>query len=416
MTTRSFGLAVAAVLAIVAAAGAAALAANRLADTPVKDTPVFALTLAMTGWLGLAGGWAVQRWSRSLGFGARILVFIGLAIAIFVVNTAVAASLMFISTHDLRLLFILSGYALAATAIPALALGRNLGRRLQRIEQAAATIAAGDLSARVGLAGNDDMAKVGAAFDTMAAGLEQANARRDAMERSRRDLFAAISHDLRTPLSSIRVMVEALADGVVTDSETTNRYLRTMRGDVERLSMLVDDLFELARIDSGALQLRLEEVAMEEVVAAALDEAMPFAKEAGVRLGCTSNGESPFVQGDSQRLMRVLANLLQNAIRHTPADGSVSVTTLVEGSDVVVAVEDTGEGIRPTDVGKVFERFYRSEESRSRASGGSGLGLSIAKGIVEAHGGRIWVDRTGETGTVVKFALPGPLSAFSRQS
>jgi signal transduction histidine kinase len=240
----------------------------------------------------------------------------------------------------------------------------------------------------------------------MAERIEEADARRDAMEKSRRDLFAAISHDLRTPLSSIRVMVEALSDGVVTDRETSERYLATMTQEVERLSTLIDDLFELARIDGGALQLRLEQTVIEEVVAAAVAGAMPTAEQAKVAVSFFPGSPCARLTVDPERLTRVLANLLQNAIRHTPPDGSVTVSTNSTDAEVVVTVTDTGVGIPATEVGHVFERFYRVEKSRSRLAGGSGLGLSISKGIIEAHGGRIWIDQTGATGTRVMFALP----------
>lgn len=396
----------AATCAIVATACLAALAAHAFGDTPTSDLPLFAATLAATGWFGLLAGWSVQRWSSPLGFSARMLIFAAMALVVFVVNTAIAASLMFISTHDLRLLLVLCGYALTATAIPALAMGRSLGERLRAVERAAERLAAGDLSARATLSGADDIARLGRAFDVMAMKLEEADAHRLAMETARSELFAAISHDLRTPLSSFRVMVEALADGVVADTDTANRYYRTMASEVEQLSLLIDDLFELARLDSGAPDLRIEPVAIDEVISAAVDAARVGAEQAGVELTLGERAGDCIVAADPARVVRVLRNLLQNAIRHTPPDGSVVVSAADDGLNVVVAVRDTGEGIKPGDVPLVFDRFYRAERARSRVSGGSGLGLSIAKGIVEAHGGQIWVAGTGTNGTEVRFALP----------
>lgn len=390
---------------ILVASGAAGLVANRVADTSTDDLPVLVGTLAATGILGLAAAWLVQRWTSAFGFAARVLIFTGLGIGVFIANMAIAASMMFISTHDLRLLLVLCGYALAAASIPALAMGRSLGQRLGKVEQSAQRIAEGDFAVRVNLHGNDDIARLAHAFDTMAARLEKADANRASLERSRRDLFAAISHDLRTPLSSIRVMVEALTDRVVTDPATTDRYLGMMTGDIERLSLLIDDLFELARIDSGALQLRLQETEIGGVVENAVAGVVPIAEKARVAVSCGPTAAATLL-ADPERLTRVLGNLLQNAIRHTPADGSVVVTTSATGSEVVVSVADTGNGIPPGDVSRVFERFYRAEKSRSRTGGGSGLGLSIAKSIVEAHGGRIWIDQTGSAGTTVSFALP----------
>lgn len=395
-----------AIAAILAAACAAALLSRVFGETHAADLPVFTATLATTGWFGLAAGWAVQRWSTPLGFSARMLIFAAMALVVFVVNTAIAASLMFISAHDLQLLIVLSAYALIATAIPALVMGRDLGERLQSVERAAERLAAGDLGARVHLSGNDDIAHLGAAFDTMAARLQEADVHRLAMEAARSELFAAISHDLRTPLSTFRVMVEALADGVVSDQQTADRYYRTMASDVEQLSLLIDDLFELARLDSGAPELRIEAVPIDEVIGAAVDAARVGAEQAGVRLTLAETSPGCLVAADPARVVRVVRNLLQNAIRHTPPDGSVVVSASEDGADVVVAVRDTGEGITPGDVPLVFDRFFRAEPARTRASGGSGLGLSIAKGIVEAHGGRIWVAGTGSQGTEMRFALP----------
>ena len=406
MTARSFAVGGVCAFGIVVASLLAALAANRLAGTPAHDFPIFVATLVATGWLGLAAGLAVQHWSSPVGFGSRILMFTVLGIGVFVANMVVAASMMFISAHDLRLLLILSAYALAAAVVPALALGRSLGQRLERVEHAADRIASGDRSARAGITGADDIARLAAAFDSMAARLEEADTRRDAMETSRRELFAAISHDLRTPLSSIRAMVEALSDGVVTDEATTNRSLATMTADIERLSLLIDDPFELARIDSGALQLRLEQMAIDEVVAAAVAGALPSAERARVAVRFEPGSTASCLFADPQRLTRVLANLLQNAIRHTPPDGSVTVSTAAAGAEVLVTIADTGDGIPADDVPHIFERFYRVDKSRSRIGGGSGLGLSISRGIIEAHGGRIWIAESSGAGTRVTFALP----------
>lgn len=407
VNTRSLAVTAASFACIAGTSLVAGFFASSFADTPRSDLPALVSTLALTGALGLVAAWIVQRWSRPFGFSARILIFTGLGIAVFVANMIIAASMMFISTHDLRLLLVLCGYALAAVSVPAMAMGRALGQRIARIEHSAEQLANGDLSSRVNLEGSDDLARLARTFDSMAARLKDADANRAALERSRRELFAAISHDLRTPLSSIRVMVDALSDGVVTDERTTERYLSTMTADIRRLSLLIDDLFELARIESGALQLRLEQTQLDRVVASAVAGASPMAERAKVAVSFEP-GVDATLFADPERLTRVLANLLQNAIRHTPADGSVLVSTLAAGSEVLVSVRDSGGGIPAADVPHVFETFYRADKSRSRTGGGSGLGLSISKGIIEAHGGRIWIDETGALGTRVTFALPVP--------
>lgn len=390
---------------ILAASLVAAFFASSFANTPGSDLPALVATLAATGALGLIAAWVVQRWSRPFGLGSRILIFTGLGIAVFVANMTIAASMMFISTQDLRLLLVLSGYALAAASFPAMSMGRTLGQRIARVEHAAERLADGDLDARVNLDGTDDIARLGRTFDAMASRLEEAEANRAALERSRQELFAAISHDLRTPLSSIRVMVDALTDGVVSDEQTTTRYLVTMSADIERLSLLIDDLFELARIESGALQLRLQQTELDRVIAGAVAGASPVAELAKVAVSFEPGAETTLF-ADPERLTRVLGNLLQNAIRHTPADGSVVVSTSSAGSEVLVSVTDSGVGIPAADLPYVFDRFYRADKARTRAGGGSGLGLSISKGIIEAHGGRIWIDESVASGTRVTFTLP----------
>ncbi len=405
VSRRNLLVAALSLMGILAASLVAGVVANRVAETPASDLPTLVGTLAATGGFGLAAAWLVQHWSSPLGFGARVVIFTALGIAVFAANMVVAASMMFISTHDLRLLLVLCGYALAAASIPALTMGRSLGQRLGRVEESARRIAEGDLTARARLQGNDDIARLAASFDTMAARLQEADANRANIENSRRELFAAISHDLRTPLASIRVMVDALVDGVVRDRETMERYFGMMTVDIDRLSLLIDDLFELARIDSGALQLRLQETEINGVVKDAVAGVGPIAAKAGVAV-VFGRATSATLLADPERLTRVLANLLQNAIRHTPEDGSVVVTTAATEGEIVVSVADSGAGIPEGDIPHVFERFYRADKSRSRVGGGSGLGLSISKSIVEAHGGRIWIEETGAAGTRVTFALP----------
>jgi signal transduction histidine kinase len=239
----------------------------------------------------------------------------------------------------------------------------------------------------------------------MAAGLERSEQSRLDLESARRDLFAAISHDLRTPLAAVRATVEALADGVVTDEPTRERYLTTAVKETNRLSLLIDDLFELAMIDSGELRLHIELLRLEDLVAEAVDAFRPQVEQKRIALAFERAQTSP-VRADPQRLGRVLANLLQNALRHTPPDGTIVLSTAQVDGAVQVVVQDSGDGIPLEDRENIFERFYRTEKSRSREFGGSGLGLSIARGIVQAHGGRIWVEGDAAGGARVAFTIP----------
>jgi signal transduction histidine kinase len=239
----------------------------------------------------------------------------------------------------------------------------------------------------------------------MAAQLEAAAQSRAETERARRDLIAAVSHDLRTPLASLRALAEALNDGVVDDPEGVKRYLRLITGEIERLNMLIDDLFELARLESGALRLDRMPSPVQDLISEALERMAAQAGRKGLQLEGEIVGDPPPVLIDGQQMTRVLLNLVQNAIRHTPADGSVTLRALADTDGVLVEVRDTGEGIAADDLPRVFDRFYRGDPARTREAG-AGLGLAIARGIVEAHGGRIWVESEPGRGTRFAFTLP----------
>jgi signal transduction histidine kinase len=226
------------------------------------------------------------------------------------------------------------------------------------------------------------------------------------LDRLRRDLVAWVGHDLRTPLASVRVIVEALADDVVEDPETVSRYLETAKEQVHSLSLLLDDLFEMAQIDAGGIQLERHPNSICDLISDTLEAFSALAERQGIALQGAAPPESDPILMDVGKIGRVLNNLLENALRHTPEGGTVRVVA-VPGEDCVqVEVRDSGEGILTADLPHVFERFYRGEKSRSRATGGSGLGLAIASGIVEAHGGRIGVESAVDQGTRIWFTLP----------
>jgi signal transduction histidine kinase len=224
---------------------------------------------------------------------------------------------------------------------------------------------------------------------------------------------AAVSHDLRTPLASIRAMVEAISDRVVTDRATVDRYLGTIGGEVERLSQLIDDLFELSQIDAGQLRLQVEDGSLHDLISDTLRSLSAQAERRGVDLVGRVDETLPPVRLDPARAQRVLDNLVGNALRHTAAGGRVELGALERGDEVEVTVRDSGEGIAPEDFDRVFEPFYRAERERSR-SAGAGLGLTIARGIVAAHGGRIWAESTLGAGTTFHFTLPRSTGTLDR--
>jgi len=229
----------------------------------------------------------------------------------------------------------------------------------------------------------------------MAAEMKRAAER--AAEASRRELVAWVSHDLRTPLSGIRAMSEALEDAVVTEPAETAQYARRINIESIRLSEMIDDLFELSKINAGALRLTFHDVAVEGLVADAVESTTPAAREHRVLLDVRTEGGWPTVSGSDAELTRVLRNLLVNAVRHTPADGRVTLVAGVDGAEAWLAVQDSCGGIPEDDLPRVFEMAFRGAQARSPMpdAAGAGLGLAIARGLVEAHGGRIAVENHG---------------------
>jgi signal transduction histidine kinase len=225
--------------------------------------------------------------------------------------------------------------------------------------------------------------------------LTAARTRERALEASRRELVAWVSHDLRTPLAGLRAMAEALEDQVVVDPRTVNQYHTQIRTEVDRLSTMIDDLFELSRIHAGALRLSRRMVGLEDVVAEVVASTEPLARSKGVRLTGAAVRGMP-IYADSAELGRALRNLVTNAIRHTPSDGVVDVLAEVQSGMASVCVSDACGGIPPDDLPRVFDVAFRGESARTPGpEGGGGLGLSIARGIVEAHSGQIAVRNAG---------------------
>jgi signal transduction histidine kinase len=277
----------------------------------------------------------------------------------------------------------------------ALLLGRRILGPLDELRAASKRLAGGDLSARASESGPRELHELGTSFNEMASNLEH-------LFDARRELVAWASHDLRTPLASLRAMVEALEDDLAEPAE----YLPAIRAQTELLSELVEDLFELARIDSGALALELREASLGELVASCLESLQADARSRGVRLESRVDSGDPLVKVAPDKVQRVLLNLVTNAVRHSHREGAVAVVVQTDTDHVVVAVEDEGSGLAPGAPERMFERFWRDDESRTRSSGGAGLGLAIAQGLVHAHGGTIWAENRSEGGARVSFTLP----------
>lgn len=298
---------------------------------------------------------------------------------------------MFHMGADVKILSVAAGAATAAAAA-GLMLARAIAHSIRRVSDASERIALGDLATRAPVGGPAEIAGLAAAFNEMAASVEQ-------LFDARRELVAWASHDLRAPLASMQAMLEALEDGLA----EPGRYLPALQDQVRHLSALVDDLFELARIDAGVLTLELRHTRLDGLVDSTLRLLAPEARLRHVALAAHVPPDAA-VSVAPEKIERVLFNLLTNAVRHTPADGAVAVHVDELPDEVVVRVEDTGDGIEPESAERMFERFWRAD--RARGSNGAGLGLAIARGLVEAHGGRIWAENRPQGGARVSFTLP----------
>ncbi len=328
--------------------------------------------------------------------GGRILArlslraqFVGVAVlaaAVAIVNVFVLSRQMFVSDHDAALVAMVVVFAVGAGIAAALAAARRSADRLEIVDVVATRLGKGDLDARVGkIDAGAELDRLGRTLDAMASRLQEAHAVERRAEDTRRDLITAVSHDLRTPLASLRAMVEAIEDGVVHDASTMQRYVVEMRRSVDQLVTMVDDLFELVQLDAGAIQAEERRVVLADVVGSAMSTVAASAREKGLRLETDLVGVAEVTC--SPRLVRVLQNLLTNAVRHTPADGTVRIEARRTTDALELAVADTGRGVSPAESSKIFEPFYRGDPARSSA--GSGLGLTLAKRIVEGLGGKI---------------------------
>ena len=289
---------------------------------------------------------------------------------------------------------------LAAAALGTLLISmisRKLLAPVKSLGDAAQHLGRGDFSRRVPAEGASEFRQLAFAFNSMAANLEDA-------ERQRRNLVADVAHELRTPVSNIQGYLEAVKDGLLQPDEGT---IETIHGQVIHLGHLVEDLRLLAQAEAGALQLHRMPGRMSDVLRDCVEALRPRAEAKGINLNLETDAAMPYVDMDATRISQVVNNLLENAIIHTPDGGSVSVTAGAAGGGMArVTVTDTGTGIPAEDLGRVFDRFFRADPSRARATGGVGLGLTIAKQLVEAHGGSISVVNVMPTGARFVFDLP----------
>ncbi len=347
-------------------------------------------------------GWIFRarqlRWTIIAGYSISMLVV--------VLVITVIAKWVFVSINDVLLIGILllfgSGIFLSFGYI----LAETISGRINSISQAAREIAQGNLAERVPVAGNDEIAILGNTFNEMTRQLEDMDIHQKELRKMRSDLIVWVGHDLRTPLTSIRAILEALADRIVEDPETVQRYLDMAQKEVRYLSRLIDDLFDLSQIDAGGMRVDWQLIPLADLISDTLESFTELAYQQGVNLDGSIQPGIDLVYIDAQLIGRVLNNLTSNAIRYTPPGGTVNISAVRDNGKVTVTVSDNGDGIKAEDLPYIFERFFRGDKSRNRTTGGTGLGLAISRGIIEAHGESIRAESEEDVGTKIIFTIP----------
>jgi signal transduction histidine kinase len=365
-----------------------------------------ALALAQLATMGTARRFATQGSARrSATLEQRFGVGLGLALAQLLVAVLIGAVVMFVSPHDAWATVGILVFAAVVAARAAQLLLGGVVKDVHAIQDGLHSVQRGERNISIDTVSSvrelEDLAQ---AANQMIGALGAEEHARDVAETARRQVIAAVSHDLRTPLTSLRLLTEALSDDLV-DGATARRYVETMGVQVRTLGALVDDLFELSSLNTGDFAWSTEAVDLPSLIEETITVMRAETEAAGVSVSAELPAGLALARANPQKLKRVLLNLLQNAIHHTPSDGSVVIRAESREGEIEVEVSDTGEGIAHADRPRVFEPFFRGGSEIARTRAGNGLGLAISRSIVEAHGGRIWL-ADGTDGACVRFTLP----------
>ena len=400
----------------VLALGSALLVAGAvLVVYDVQGAIVTLAILAPLGILTVAATWALLAHRERLGSLRRQALITGaLAFGPLALMLVLFVQLMFVSAHDALLTAAMGVYGALLGLWATRLLSNHVMDDVDTLRAGLMAVGAGDREIDLRLGGDDELAQVAREVEAMVTRLAAAEARREEADAARRSLIAAVSHDLRTPVTALRLLADAV-DDEIGDPAMRREYVRRLGVHVRALGALIDDLFELTRIEAGEVTWTMQQVQIDELVEETVAAMAPAAQAGGISVRAEIDPALKAATANPERIQRVLFNHIQNAIRHTPADGSVTVRAASMGSSVEIEVADTGEGIAPGDRERVFEPFAQGADRASRTDGSAGLGLAISRAIVEAHGGRIWVvdepSGAGEPGARVRFSLPGSSSA-----
>ncbi|MCU0272983.1 MAG: HAMP domain-containing histidine kinase [Acidimicrobiales bacterium] len=372
-----------------------------IAEYPLRAVVAALVVLVLTAASGLALR-AITRRTRSLHHLVLAITLTSLGVG--AVATLALGQLMVLEPAERDIALGVIAVTAVLSVVVALVASVPLARDARSVEATVRRIEAGDRVVRTGVVRADELGHVARALDDLTARLDALERERASADAERRLMLSSISHDLRTPLAALRAAVEALSDGVAPDPQ---RYLRSMLHDVEALGLLIEDLFLLTSLEAGRYDLTLERIDVAEIADTAVEALTPIAERHGVTLTADLTGASP-IDGSAQAIGRVLRNLIENAVRHAPPGTTVTVHVSTEPDGPVVRVVDEGPGFAAAFAPQAFDAFTRADGSRTRATGGAGLGLAIARGLVDAHGGRIWIEapRSERPGGEVVFTIP----------
>jgi signal transduction histidine kinase len=335
----------------------------------------------------------------------QFALVVAIVVAPVLVALVVGDALMVVSERGVA---VVAGIVIGAGLIAIIAARTVAGgimRDIEAVRDGLVAVGRGRREVKIETTANDELAELARAANAMIYQLREEETGRDQAEAARRDLIAAVSHDLRTPITSLRLLADAIGDDIVEDADMRRSYLRRMGTHIDALSVLIDDLFELSRLEAGDISWTREQVPLQELVGETVEAMRVQAEAKGVAVLADVPETLKPAQANPEKLQRVLFNLIQNAIRHTPADGSVVVRAESVAAGIEFEVADTGDGIAPEERERVFIAFYRGGTDSARTSPGAGLGLAVSRAIVEAHGGRIWL-ADAAVGTRVRFSLP----------
>ncbi len=386
-------------------AGMAVAVAPDYGLQPAVETVVLLLAI---GGVALAAAHVVARRRRALGrLGRQFSLGVAIAVGQILVAVVAIAALMFVSDENAVMIAVLVAFSGVIAVRAAQLVSAGVLRDVEAVRDGLIAVGEGERSMRIETSSRDELAELAEAANSMIERLAAEERARDAAEAARRHLVVAVSHDLRTPITSLRLLAEAVGDDIV-DAHTRRRYLDTMTTHIHALGALIDDLFELSRLEAGDIEWSVERVALDELIGETVAAMRVQAEAKRVSVVADVARDLAPARANPEKVQRVLFNLIQNAIRHTPADGSVTVRAEPIAQSVQIEVADTGEGIARDEYARVFEPFFRGGSEAARTRNGAGLGLAISRAIVEAHGGRIWLEGAagGSAGTRVRFSLP----------